>query len=485
MSRPRKRTSAIVTAATAACALAAAAGAFTPTDPEATHPAYAALGLPAAWELTTGSPNVTVAIVDSGIDASHPDLAGAVLPGYDFVDEDADASDPPGSGHGTAVTGVVAARANNGIGGVGACFSCTVMPLRVLGPSGIAFNTNTAEAIDHAVDHGAAVVNVSLYGERSPRQLLGAVARARAAGVLVVAAAGNEANATPQYPAAFPEAISVASATSSGTLASFSSRGPWVKFAAPECAPITLLGGGQGVGCATSVSTPLVSGVIALLRAQAPFASAADIENALARTARPVAGTQFGLVDAAAALRSLRSPEPRLQPTVLGDAVAGRELEAFAGIWAGSGIAATYRWERCLDGVCAPIPDASSARYTATAADSGRRLRVVVAAAGVESAASAQTSPVEARPQFETLPSIVGRPRVGTRMVALPGRWQGANLRFEVFWQRCQTGCVRVAHGRSYRVRPRDRGSSLRIEVIASNSVGTVRAVSKVTRVVK
>ena len=170
---------------------------------------------------------------------------------------------------------------------------------------------------------------------------------------------------------------------------------------------------------------------------------------------------------------------------MLGDAVVGRELEAFAGIWAGAGLELAYQWERCRDGVCAPIPDAARSRYTATAADGGRRLRVVVAAAGVESAASAQTSPVEARPQFETLPSIVGRPRVGTRLVAMRGRWQGTNLRYEVSWQRCQTACMRVARGRSYRVRPRDRGYSLRIEVIASNSVGTVRAVSKVTRVVE
>ena len=323
-----------------------------------------------------------VAVVDSGIDASHPDLAGAVLPGYDFVDEDADASDPPGSGHGTAVTGVAAARANNGIGGVGACFSCTVMPLRVLGPGGIAFNTNTAEAIDYAVDHGAAVVNVSLYGERSPRQLRGAVARARAAGVLVVAAAGNEANATPQYPAAFPEAISVASATSSGTLASFSSRGAWVKFAAPECAPITLLGGGQGVGCATSVSTPLVSGVIALMRAQAPFASAEDIENALARTHAPC--RERSSASSTPLPRSARSAARNRDYSRPCSAMlsSGASSRRFAGIWAGSGLAVAYQWERCLDGVCTPIPDASRSRYTATAADGGRRLRVVVCGGG-------------------------------------------------------------------------------------------------------
>jgi thermitase len=180
-----------IAAVLAAGVFVTAAGAFTPSDPDGSHPAYSTLNLPAAWEVTTGSPNVVVAVVDSGIDPSHADLAGAVLPGYDFVDRDTDPADPPGGGHGTAVSGVAAARANNGVGGVGACFDCRVMPLRVLGRDNIALNTNTAAAIDFAVDHGAAVVNVSLYGEHSPTQLRDAVARARAAGVLVVAAAGN------------------------------------------------------------------------------------------------------------------------------------------------------------------------------------------------------------------------------------------------------------------------------------------------------
>lgn len=84
-----------------------------------------------------------------------------------------------------------------------------------------------------------------------------------------------------------------------------------------------------------------------------------------------------------------------------------------------------------------------------------------------------------------TPPSIVGKPVVGTRLVALRGRWQGANLGFEIFWQRCQQACERVARGQTYRVGARDRGYRLRIEVIASNSVGAVRAVGKVTRPVR
>jgi thermitase len=159
----------VLAAVLAAAALAGAVHALVPTDPHAGHPTYAALNLPAAWDVTTGSPGAVIAIVDSGIDPTHPDLAGALRAGHDFVDRDENATDPPGP-HGTAVAGVAAARANNGFGAMGTCFSCDVMPLRVLGLDGVAFNTNTAAAIDYAVDHGAAVINASIYGPHSPRR---------------------------------------------------------------------------------------------------------------------------------------------------------------------------------------------------------------------------------------------------------------------------------------------------------------------------
>jgi serine protease len=218
------RIRALATVAVSGLLVVGAAAALVPGDPNGSHPAYAALNMAEAWDLTTGSPEVVIAIVDSGVDASHPDLAGAVLPGFDFVENAP--STTPIDGHGTGVAGAAAARANNGIGGAGTCFRCSILPLRVIGRDGIAFNTTTARAIDYAVDHGAAVVNASIYGPNFSEPLRRSIQRARAAGVLVVAAAGNEANDTPQYPAAFPETISVGAATYSGARASFSSFGP-------------------------------------------------------------------------------------------------------------------------------------------------------------------------------------------------------------------------------------------------------------------
>lgn len=458
--------------------------ALVPTDPQAGHPTYAALNLPAAWDMTTGSPRAVIAIVDSGIDPTHPDLAGALRIGHDFVDRDADATDPPGP-HGTAVAGVAAARANNGFGAMGTCFSCDVMPLRVLGPDGVAFNTNTAAAIDYAVDHGAAVVNASIYGPHSPPTLRDAVARARAAGVLVVAAAGNEGTSERQYPAAFPEVVSVGAAATGGVLTRYSSFGEWVKFAAPECAPVTAIGGDTLIGCATSVASPLVAGVVALLRGHAPYASADEIESALARTARPVQGTRHGLVDAAAALAALRNPEPTLRPVVFGTAAVGATLEAISGVWSGAGLPVTYRWERCRES-CSAIEDATGQRYAPVPADLGYGLRITVSSPGAASVTSATTTAIAALPASLSRPSIVGRARVGSVLTARLGAWSGTDVKLAPTWLRCRSGsCWAMKIGSRYRLRAVDRGFRMKLSVLASNALGSATAVSRPTAVVR
>ena len=115
---------------------------------------------PQAWDLTTGSPSVVVAVVDTGVDATQPDLEGRVLGGYDFVNGDGDATDD--NGHGTAVAGVIAAAGNNEIGVAGYCWQCRILPVKVLGSDGSGFNSWVASGILWAVDHGARVINTSL-----------------------------------------------------------------------------------------------------------------------------------------------------------------------------------------------------------------------------------------------------------------------------------------------------------------------------------
>jgi hypothetical protein len=234
------------------------------------------------------------------------------------------------------------------------------------------------------------------------------------------------------------------------------------------------------------VSTPLVAGIVALLRSHAPYASAEDLERALTQTAIPVAGTQFGLVDAAAALRALGNPPPALRAAIVGDAIAGHTLQAFSGIWSGAGIAPTFEWERCAGDVCTAIPGATSPRYTPGSSDATLRLRVVVSATGLEPATSARTTAVAVLPKPLGRPSIVGRPRIGNRLSARTGAWEGTDLQLVVNWQRCrQRVCDPVALARTYRVRPRDRGYRLKVEVIGTNPVGRAEAFSKLTAVVR
>ena len=362
----------------------------TPTDPLAAISSYESVGLPAAWELETGSPQVVIAVIDSGVEAAHPDLAGALVEGHNFVDESSDTSDP--FGHGTAVAGILGARANNGLGAAGVCWNCTLLPLRVLRPEGYAFKTAMARAVDYAVEHGAAVINISLYGETRNGFLHDAIRRARAAGVLVVSAAGNEGWRLEEYPAAYPDVISVGATGDDGRLAEFSNRGNWVKVAAPACWPTTEVGGGFASGCGTSGSTPVVAGIVALLRAHAPFASAQQIEDALERTALPVAGIRFGRVDAFAAMGALGQPALRVRPAIDGFAGVGRTLRAYTGVWSGAGAAFEYRWVRGSGRVVG-----REATYTLRRADRGNRLRCVVTArfgASVSTAISPRTGRV-------------------------------------------------------------------------------------------
>ena len=461
------------------------AQAVTPSDPLAATWTYGALNLPAAWEVTTGSESVIIAVVDSGVDASHPDLVGAVDRGYDFVDGDDDATDP--SGHGTAVAGIAGARANNGVGAAGVCWRCRIMPLRVIGAQGFALNPTIGRAIDFAVDHGAAVVNVSLYGENRSGLLQEAVRRARASGVPVIAAAGNEGGTLYEYPAGYPETIAVGAIDERNVLADYSSRGDWVKLAAPGCTPTTQLGGGFGAGCGTSGATPLVAGVAALLRTAAPFASAREIEDALERTARPVPGVRFGLVDASAALRELGSPKPHLEPSVEGDPALGAKLTAYSGVWAGAGLEVSVRWERCRVGLCEAAGDGLV--HLVTKADGDHALRAVLSAPGAETAASPLTELIPAAPHNAAAPSISGRPVVGKVLTGTRGSWTGTSLAFEYQWLRCGTATCRsvetVGWSRRYRVRAADRGHWLRFAVAAVNSAGRATASSPRTRKIR
>lgn len=297
-----------------------------------------AMRLPQAHELSQGA-GVRVAVLDTGVDATHPALAGKLLPGYDFVDGDFDPSEvfAPGSpfGHGTHVTGLVALAAP----------AAKIMPLRVLDAQGMGNAWVLAEAMLHAIDpdrnpatdDGVQVINMSL-GSVNRTHLFDAVAQLVACampapadpantftdpsynldrqrcdafgGAAVIAAAGNDASKDiRQYPAAEGAygLLPVTASTAQRGLASFANFGSWVDLAAPgEGITSTMAGGGYATWSGTSMAAPLAAGAAALLKAREPGLSARDVVRRLERLSAPLCGTNAQRqIDAEAALRNV------------------------------------------------------------------------------------------------------------------------------------------------------------------------------------
>src|SRR3954452_15724106 len=187
---------------------------------------------PTAWAVTRGSAGVVVAVLDTGVDVTQPDLQGALVPGYDFVNHDADPNDD--FGHGRPVAGTIAARADNGLGGSGYCPRCSIMPVKVAAADGTASELNVPSSITWAADHGARVINLSLGGTYGAT-VASAVNWAIGKGAIVVAAAGNNGNSSLFYPAADDGVLSVAASQADDKLYSWSNFGAWVAVAAPGC----------------------------------------------------------------------------------------------------------------------------------------------------------------------------------------------------------------------------------------------------------
>ncbi|MCL4078206.1 S8 family serine peptidase [Coriobacteriia bacterium Es71-Z0120] len=307
--------------------------AWVPNDP--LYPqqwALASIRVPAAWNLTRGSASVAVAVIDSGVDLSHPDLAANLdtAHDWDFVNNDAVADEE--YPHGTHVAGIVAAVADNATGVAGVAPSTKVLPLKVIGRSGVASTADFVDALRYAADVGARVVNASLGEALDPAVpddaaeiavLQEAVDYARAKGALVVAASGNGSGPPVWYPAACDGVVAVSATARDGSLAPYSSTGPQVDLAAPggwavdqarlpaEGILSTWNGGGYAYAQGTSMASPHVAGVAALLLALKPSTSPAELEAALEASAKDVgapgvdAQSGYGLVQADAAVNRL------------------------------------------------------------------------------------------------------------------------------------------------------------------------------------
>ena len=276
---------------------------------------------PAAWDVTTGSDSVTIAIVDTGVDLSHPDLSGKLVSGYDFVNNDSDPQDD--YGHGTHVAGIAAARTNNGTGVAGLSWGTKIMPVKVLDDYGTGGYEDVANGIIYAANNGADIINLSLGGTVYSWTLKDAAEYAHDLGCVIVAAAGND-NSSVSYPARYPEVFAVAATDSDDQKASFSNYGPEVDVAAPGVSiRSTYWWGGSTYEwlSGTSQASPHVAGLAALIWSVNPGLNNTQVESIIKQTADDLgaAGRDkyygFGRINARRALEST-APSLDISPSM-------------------------------------------------------------------------------------------------------------------------------------------------------------------------
>ena len=247
------------------------------------------------WDQVYGtvapSGSAVVALLDTGVDASQPDLAGQLVPGTGIIDGSNSTVDP--NGHGTAMAGIIAAVANNGtdIAGIGYA-GVKVMPITVLDANGLGQDSDIIAGVVYAVDHGASVINMSFSNPGFSPALQAAIDYAWAHNVIVVAATGNDASGLPAFPAGDRGVIGVSNTDETDALNASSNYGADTFLAAPGTDIATLAAGGDTTSITgTSASSAEVAAAAALLRANDPSASNGVIVSRLARDA-DAAGTQ-------------------------------------------------------------------------------------------------------------------------------------------------------------------------------------------------
>jgi len=299
-----------------------------PNDPDYNDPSLVygpqLMRAPQAWDTSMGDPNIIIGILDTGIDASHPEFSGRILPGYDFVNNDSDPADD--HGHGTHVSGIAAAGINNSIGMAGIAGQASLLPIKVLDNTGNGWWSNVATGMIWAVDHGARVINLSLGGTVDSTALRDAVSYATARNVVIVVAAGNNSTDAPFYPAVYDNVMAVGAVTPFGVWASYSNYGPNVDVVAPGSTVYSTewagTGRSYGFRSGTSMASPHVAGLAALILSVNPNLSESEVRRLITyntQAADPqIVDTYLGhgLVDAGAAVAAA-SPQPPVNTGVI------------------------------------------------------------------------------------------------------------------------------------------------------------------------
>jgi subtilisin family serine protease len=218
------------------------------------------ISAPTAWSTTTGSASVVIAVIDTGVDPTHPDLASKLVPGWNIYANNSDTHDT--YGHGTQVAGTIGAVSNNGVGVASVCWNCMIMPVLVSDSTGSATYSNLAAGTTWAADHGARVANMS-YMVTDSSTVTSAAQYFQSKGGVVTSSAGNYSSF--DSTSDNPYILTVSATDPNDALYSWSNTGNNVDLSAPGCVYTTTVGGGYGSACGTSFSAPIVAAVAGLV----------------------------------------------------------------------------------------------------------------------------------------------------------------------------------------------------------------------------
>ena len=275
----------------------------------------AQIDAPAAWEVVTGTADVVIADVGSGLDTGHPNLASQLwvnagevagndldddgngyaddIHGWNVLEDNADLSD--NTGHSTMVAGIIVAAPNNQAGVVGVCWGCRLMVVKVTQSNGLARYSDIAEGVAYAAQNGADVINISLRGKHDSATLRSSIAAASQTAV-VVSSAGKDGDDAPVYPAAYDTTLAVTGTNRDDTKPDAANHGTWVDVLAPGQDVLTTFpGGGYQSQSGTSLATPFVSGLAGLLRSQHPEWSPDAVRAQIMGTADDIDALNPGL----------------------------------------------------------------------------------------------------------------------------------------------------------------------------------------------
>ena len=351
-----------------------------------------AIGAPTVWSVTRGA-GITVAVIDSG-SGPHPDLdanldAGRTM--FGSIDS-VGVLDIDNAGHGSHVAGIIAAVANNAIGGSGVAPQSRILPIRVLDAQGSGDSKDVSKAVRYAVDSGTKVINLSLGGATESTSLTAAIQYAVDRNVLVVAAAGNgAADSPPKWPAASDLALAVTAVDRNNSVTSFDQRGDYIDLAAPGASILSTASNDYKIQSGTSMAAAFVTGAAALLFAAQPSITAAQVRDVLQRTATDIGAPGrdttfgYGLINLVAAFAELDVMFPKI--ITVSHTTEGH-VGAFAiGTVSTSLATATSQWYRCtapgeattskpLD--CSAITNAVAVNYQSTVKDLRKFLRYSV-----------------------------------------------------------------------------------------------------------